>query len=236
MAKIRMSGIGIAQISGRIGGQVFAHNKGGMYVRTNGKATNTQTPAQTALRSIFSMVSKTWGQLTEAQVRAWNQYGLENPKTDVFGESRPQTGFGAFVGVNQNRLHSGFSGILNLPMAKIMMPSVKIDSLIIDKTTPANSEIDLVLGDNVLANEVVASIGFAVVKQGSKRGFGSVKNKFGNRIRIPVPAGSTVSVTSAALADVLGMVVAGDQVYVQVHLHTADGQKSNEVTDSTIVV
>lgn len=236
MAKIRMSAIGISQISGRIGGSVFAHNRGGMYVRNNGKAVNPQSAKQTALRSIFGMVAQAWGQLSEAQVRAWNFYGQENPKTDVFGESRPQSGFGAFVSCNQNRLHAGFPGLLLMPREKIVIPSVGFNNVVVDVTTPANSEVDLAFGGSVVANEVIASLGYAIVKAGQNRGFGSVKNKFANRIRKAIPAGSTLQFDDTDLAPLLGSVEAGDKVFFQLHLHTMDGQKSNEVTDSTIVV
>lgn len=236
MAKIRMSAIGIAQISGRIGGSVFAHNRGGMYVRNNGKAVNQQSAKQTALRSIFGMVSQAWGRLSEAQVRAWNFYGNENPKTDVFGESRPQSGFGAFVSANQNRLHAGFTGLLLMPREKIVIPSVAFSNVVIDKTLSTNSQIDLAFGGSVVVNEVIASLGYAVVKAGQNRGFGSVKNKFADRIRKPIPAGAALQFTDVDLAPILASVEPGDKVYLQLHLHTMDGQKGNEVTESTIVV
>lgn len=236
MAKIRMSAIGISQISGRIGGSVFAHNRGGMYVRNNGKAVNQQSAKQTALRSIFGSVSQAWGQLSEAQVRAWNFYGNENPKTDVFGESRPQSGFGAFVSANQNRLHAGFTGLLLMPREKIVIPSVAFSNVVIDKTLSTNTQIDLAFGGAVVANEVIASLGYAIIKQGQNRGFGSVKNKFADRIRKAIPAGAALQFTDVDLAPVLASVEPGDTVYFQLHLHTMDGQKGNEVTERTIVV
>lgn len=236
MAKIRMSAIGIAQISGRVGGSVFAHNRGGMYVRNNGKAVNQQSAKQTALRSIFGSVSQAWGQLTQGQVDAWNFYGNENPKTDVFGESRPQSGFGAFVAANQNRLHAGFVGMLLSPMAKIVIPAVEFANVVVDATTSTNTQIDLNLRQPVVVGEVIASLGYAVVKQGQNRGFGSMKNKFSNRIRKAIPAGATLQFTDADLAPILASVDPGDTVFFQLHLHTADGQKGNEVTYKSLVV
>ena len=52
MAKIKTSAL-VADIKGTVGGNVFASNKGGNYVRRYKKPINTNTIAQQEVRSIF---------------------------------------------------------------------------------------------------------------------------------------------------------------------------------------
>jgi len=240
MAKILLSAIGITAISGKSGGSVFAFNKGGKYVRSWAKPTNPQTDKQTALRSIFSFVTKKWGSLTEAQVKAWKDYAKTNYKTDVFGESKPMTGFSSFVQANQNRLHSGFNDILLVPMKRMAMPSFRIfGSPLID--TADASDIVLHYPETFANGDFVLSIGVCAVPENRKVDFGSVKTKFGNRLRVPAVATALGSGLFSQTIDLTALVAElgiqkGQTVYFQIHMHSADGQKSNEVTAKTIAV
>ena len=65
MAKIKLSAIGITNISGKSGGSVFAHNKNGNYVRRLGIATQPQTAKQTLVRGVFGLFSRMWSDLTQ---------------------------------------------------------------------------------------------------------------------------------------------------------------------------
>lgn len=242
MAKIKWSAIGITNASGKSGGSVFAHNRGGSYVRRWAKPVNAQTPAQTIMRSIFSAVTKAWGKLSESEVQAWNQYGKDNPKADVFGDSRPQTGFNAFVGVNQNRLHSGYPTILQLPIAKVVPPAVIAQTLSLEYDGTDNiGELNLNLDKEVAAGDnIMLSIGFAIVNAEQNRGYGSVKNKFGQRIRVPlITSGTTFTLDSSldpSFSDVLKEMLPGDKLFIQMHIHTPDGTKGNEITNSAVLV
>ncbi len=232
-----MSAIGITQISGKIGGSVFAFNKGGLYVRNAGKPTNPQTAKQTALRSIFGFVTQLWGTLTEEQVKAWKDFAALNPKTDRMGDSRPQTGFNAFVGVNQNRLHSGWDTPLMVPSEKLPIPSLTTPKFIISEI-PANNVLDFRSPVDLPADTYVLSVGFAVVNESQNRNYGSVKNKFKNRVRVEIPATAAnqpINVDPLLIADAVGDVTRDETVYFQVHVHTADGQKGTEITGKTIV-
>lgn len=238
MAKIQMSAIGITAISGKIGGSVFAFNKGGKYVRNWAKPTNPQTAKQTSYRALFGWVSKQFGQLSPSAVEAWRQWGIDNPKVDVFGESRPQSAFGAFVSANQNNLHSGLD-YLEFPMEKVEPVELSVNSFDLDIVS-ANTNLKFDVKFEGTADALTnysASVAFAIVPQGSNRSYGSVKNQFEFRVRKTFAnSASTVSFDASDLAELQGAIQEGQKVIGQLHVHSADGKKSAPLTFETVVV
>lgn len=235
MAKIKWSAIGITNASGASGGTVFSHNRGGAYVRRWAKPSNAQSAAQTAMRSIFGNVARFWGSLTAAEVEVWQEEGANISKTDVFGDERKLNGFEYFMQVNQNRIHGMGLGMLRLPIAREVLPSVKYPSEILDK----NDALYFDLANGTAGANMTASIGFAVVPEGQNRNYGSMKNKFGNRLRVAVTldqdGNESVSVPWADIRDNIGDVPVGSVVFTQIHMHDQSGQKSNEVTQKFVV-
>lgn len=236
MAKIKWSAIGITNASGKSGGSVFAHNRGGSYVRRWAKPVNAQTSAQTALRSIFSYVTQLWGQLDPEQNEAWELQAQNVQKTDVFGDSRKLNGFEYFVQANQNRMHGGFGTPLFTPMERRALPALQQLTVSAGVTAGGvvSGSLKFETAEEPVDGDFMLSIGFAVVPAGSRRNYGSVKNKFGNRLRVPISDRKEHEVDLAGHLAGLGISV-GEMIYVQVHVHSIDGQKSNEVTTSTIV-
>ena len=75
-------------ISGKLGANVFAHGKGGAYIRTFRPPVNSNTTAQIRARLGFSNASKAWGAISSALKGSWNQYAAvnfspKNPKAGV---------------------------------------------------------------------------------------------------------------------------------------------------------
>jgi hypothetical protein len=70
----------IGTFSGKLGGQVFANNKGGSYVRQYKIPTNANTAAQRRVRGNFSSGSNFWKTLSAAQQGGWNTFALTNFK------------------------------------------------------------------------------------------------------------------------------------------------------------
>lgn len=101
MAKIKF-GMMMTDASGKLGGQVFAKNRGGSYVRTKRTPSNPQTTAQMTIRGIFASISSRWSSLTEQQRNSWNGFVADYAKTDVFGDLRNPSGKALFQRLNQN--------------------------------------------------------------------------------------------------------------------------------------
>ncbi len=235
MAKIKLSAIGITALSGTAGGSTFAFNRGGKYVRNWAKPSNPQTAAQQTMRSIFGFVSQLWGTLTPEQVGQWNEAAVEQQRVDVFGDEHTMNGFTYFKAVNQNRMHGGFESPVLTPPEAMPIPAVLSTQFVwSDDPSDVDNVLAYKLGEAVGSGDYYASIGFAVVPANQKRSYGSVKNKFGNRVRMAVPAGASIDAT-AEVKSFMDSVPAGSRVFVQMHIHSASGQKGPEVVADTYV-
>lgn len=236
--KIKWSAIGITNASGTSGGTTFAHNRGGAYARRWAKPVNAQTGRQTAMRSLWGAVAQTWGQLTQEEVNAWNSAGENVTVTDGFGSSHNMTGNTYFMRVNQNRTHGMGLPITRSPLPLVALPTVSYNEEIINMTGIASFRpaVSLNLENGTPGAEITASIGFTVVAANSNKGYGSVKNQFNQRIRktviLDASGNASVDITNndPDLVAILGNAGNGSTVYLQVHTHSAAGQKSNPVT------
>lgn len=102
MAKI-VTGGGVAAISGKLGGAVFASNKGGAYMRAFTKPTNPKTAYQEDARDSLAQYSNEWRGLTDQQRESWVAWAATHPVVDRLGASRHLTGSQAYVKINANR-------------------------------------------------------------------------------------------------------------------------------------
>lgn len=91
MALIKFGG-GVAGISGKIGGTVFARNKAGAFARNWSKPVNPVTPAQAAVRAQFANGSAAWGDLTSADRDTWNSEAALQTRINRFGETYVPSG------------------------------------------------------------------------------------------------------------------------------------------------
>jgi len=102
MAKVQFGG-GIAAMSGKLAGNVYARNKGGAYTRNWVKPTNPATTAQQNQRNTLSLKSAAWRNLTDTQRNSWKSWAEDNPILDRLGQSVVLTGAQAYTKININR-------------------------------------------------------------------------------------------------------------------------------------
>lgn len=94
-------GIGIAQISGSIGGVTFARNTYGAYIRNRTTPTNPRTARQTEVRASIAFLAAYWAQtLSDAQRTAWNLYAASVVMTNRLGEPTYLSGYNMFLRSN----------------------------------------------------------------------------------------------------------------------------------------
>lgn len=247
MAKIKWSAIGITNASGKSGGSIFSNNRAGSYVRRWAKPVNRQSAKQTKMRSIWGSVAQNWGKLSPEDVNLWEQSAKNVQITDGFGESRTLTGFTYFQRVNQNRIHSMGIGATDVPLGNVPLPSANILRFELDFTKSAehiSTEIQFLDGEP--STNYVVTIGYAIVPPNSNRGYGSVKNKFNTRFRIPfttdengaykMDLSNDFIMNNFGNADIPdSRTPKGSTVYMQLHTHSWAGQKSNPVNQKTVV-
>ena len=120
--KVKYGSIVVAG-SGKIGGHVASHNKGGAYFRTKVTPTNPQTTSQSLYRGIFSANSKEWSVLTDVQRQAWNTMESLKSVTGAFGDKMLLSGKALFSKVNNNLQAIGAATIASpvIPVSAYVM-------------------------------------------------------------------------------------------------------------------
>jgi hypothetical protein len=104
------------QRSGKIGGQVFSHNRGGPYIRSRGIPVNPQTDRQVAVRTAVRNLAIFWEtQLAQAQRDAWDVYAAAVNWVNRLGQSIKLTGMNHFVRCNTQRTISTIARIDQAP-------------------------------------------------------------------------------------------------------------------------
>lgn len=97
----------VSVLSGKIGGTVFARNRGGAYARSYAIPTRVTSDSAQAQKAAFAAASQAYANLTAAQIAAWDQYGQENPVSNRIGQLITLKGQSWYVGCNTRLIISG---------------------------------------------------------------------------------------------------------------------------------
>jgi len=101
MGLVKFGG-GVAGISGKVGGTVYARNGAGAIARNWVKPTNPASPSQTGARTRFGNQSNGWSELSGAERDAWNADVLGLSRLNRLGESYQPKGRQIFMEANNN--------------------------------------------------------------------------------------------------------------------------------------
>ncbi len=88
--------------SGKLGGIVASHNRGGTYFRHHSIPVQPRTPAQTAVRNQLQAFSSAFKSLTQPQVAGWNALALTVTLKSKLGTTYNPTGQQLFVSCNKH--------------------------------------------------------------------------------------------------------------------------------------
>lgn len=122
MSLIKTGG-GVAAISGKTGGTVYARNKAGAYSRNWAKPVNPGTSRQTDVRSGFAGGSAAFSLLTAAQVAAWQAYAAALTRVNRQGDSYTPTGRQIYIEQYNNMSAIGQTP-LSIPSAFSNVPAI----------------------------------------------------------------------------------------------------------------
>lgn len=103
MAGIKTSAL-ISDIRGSVGGNTFARNKAGLYVRARVKPSNPRSTLQQQRRAQASAATAAWGALSAQQRADWQAYAVNTSWTNRLGDSINIGGEAAFVRLSCSRL------------------------------------------------------------------------------------------------------------------------------------
>ena len=98
--------------SGKLGGVVASHNRGGSYLRAHVIPVQPRTASQTANRNQLAAFSSAFKALTTAQVGGWNALGSTVTLKNALGVSYNPTGQQLFVSCNRHLASLGISTAL----------------------------------------------------------------------------------------------------------------------------
>lgn len=116
-------GNGVAGISGKVSGSIFARNAAGAYVRNWAKPINPGTPRQTDVRSFFAAASAAFSILVLAEVAAWDAYAAALTRVNRQGDSYTPTGRQTYIECYSNMTAIGETP-LDVPSAFSNVPGI----------------------------------------------------------------------------------------------------------------
>jgi hypothetical protein len=114
----------ISDARNKLGGDVFARNRAGLYVRVKVKPKNPKTTSQQANRANFATYTKAFRSLTAAQILGWNTLASSSTLTDTLGNSYAPSGLQLYISCNRNLHLIGQSPISNAPSKKPSFPII----------------------------------------------------------------------------------------------------------------
>ena len=113
--RVIMSGFGITQMSGKIGGHVVAKGKGATYIRIKTKPHNPNTTSQASKRAQLRALSQQWRTLTVTQINSWNAAAINFPRKNKQGTTIILSGSDLFISLNLNLFNIGATTITSPP-------------------------------------------------------------------------------------------------------------------------
>jgi len=95
--------------SGKLGGIVASHNRGGQYFRKHSIPTQPRTPAQKLVRNQLQAFSAAFKSLTLSQIQGWNALALTVTLKSKLGSTYHPTGQQLFVSCNKHLANVGIT-------------------------------------------------------------------------------------------------------------------------------
>jgi len=114
----------ISDARNKLGGDVFARNRAGLYVRVKVKPKNPKTSIQQSNRADFSSFTKGWRSLSAAQIAGWNALASTSTLTDTLGNKYQPSGLQLYISCNRNLNLIGAAAIADAPGSKPTFPSI----------------------------------------------------------------------------------------------------------------
>ena len=219
-------GVAVGQISGRVGGSVFSHNKGGMYIRNGTIPSISGSAKATAYKSYLGLASQAYANLTDAQAAAWREYAANHPVTNRLGRSHTLSPNNWFVGCNA-RLIAASESVITLPPAYPSPSGVLISAAAV---AAGAGTATITLSTSPLGTNDRAWIRAARVQSGR---ITNVRNKLTTLLISPAADTSPIDIATE-LEDALGSFQAGDWYHFEVRiLDDRTGLVSAAVTYAT---
>lgn len=124
----------LGPLSGKLGGNVFSHNRNGQYVRQFVIPTNPNTTEQNDVRGYLGQCATRWGStLTGLQRNGWRSYAETMPLVNSMGATYYLTGLQAYTRTNVSLRKAGLAFLDDAPVINGECPPATFDQ---DATPP----------------------------------------------------------------------------------------------------
>jgi hypothetical protein len=105
----------ITEGSGKLGGNVYARNHRGYYMKSKVSPLNPSSPRQVEVRQSLTACTAAWEALSESQRVKWNTSGSLQLKKDRFGDTIKLSGWNLFIKLNSCLVNAGHAMLLDCP-------------------------------------------------------------------------------------------------------------------------
>ena len=233
MAIVKLSAL-VSDIRGKVGGNVFARNKGGAYVRNYTKPTNPSTLKQQGVRLLFAALASAWRGLTSGQRTSWNEATPNYPFQDKLGQTKYYTGEQLYMKLNSN-LNAIGQTLLNVPAVPVEFPTM----------APVSASGDIsdteILYELDINGAAVIPAGFNLIVEGTapiSAGISAPQRGLFKQVAVLAAAADTsTNDLYAGYAAVFGAPVANDFIYLRARLVAlASGEASTDADISLTFV
>jgi len=200
----------VSVLSGKIGGTVFARNRGGAYARSYAIPTRVTSTSAQLVKASFAAASRAYANLTTVQIAAWDAYGQENPVSNRIGQLITLKGQSWYVGCNSRLIIAGDSQITLPPI--LPSPVVAVASAL---TVDVNGTVATVAvaAHAADANMRVIIAGARSVSAGKRY----VENLYTTLLISDAGDSGTTVDFAAELVGVLGTIQAGVTYHIKVY-------------------
>lgn len=222
-----------AKLSGKIGGIVASHNRGGAYFRLAVVPTNPNTLFQQAVRTAVAALTAAWQDtLTQPERDAWQVYADNVEVVNRIGEKVNISGIAHFIRSNVARLQNGLVSILAAPTRFNLGQFAKGNA---NAASQAAQSIDIVFGATIPVDPWISEAGsfmLAYVSPPQNSGIKFYKGPYrlaGSLQGDPIPPVSPFVVTAPfSITD-------GTRVFVRTVVVYADGRATTPILTNALV-
>jgi len=230
-------GNGVAMMSGRQAGTVFAHNKGGSYTRRFSVPVNASTSHQQNVRGNLAASSSEWRNLTDTQRAAWVAWASTHPIVNRLGAAIILSGQQAYTQLNRNGFSAGegANAFVVPPVEPAFLFPFEADFAVDADGTGGALTIETTVA---VAVDTIIQI-FAAPPLSPGRTFARDKSKFIGVITVDStdvpPIAETIKAMWESRFGTFGTSLIGKKIIVAVRSYS-EGQWSGIITSSSIVV
>lgn len=195
-------GVMAGAASGKLGSQVFSHNRYGAYVRAYVIPTKTITTYTEIAKAHLIAASQAWASLDPDQQAAWRTWAQSNPITDRLGQKQVLDGHAAYVQLNARLL---LLGVAQIEVPPVIGAPAALATASITATAPGTAALAFTgtvgAGKSILAN-------LAVVDSAGVRYFRNLVKQ----VIVSAAAPTTPLAFGADLTDRFGTLLAGQSI------------------------